>query len=461
MSLNGPLGATQGGAFELTTSALDVRVATRSRAGLAGLIGLLVTTLVVTISAAGTDPLLPESVRPVPRWLAGPFGATGIDIHVAGTLLTLALMFASYVAVIRTTDRLSAGTVLTCIAALYALVLLAPPLISTDVFSYQAYARMGGLYGTNPYLSGPHAIALDSVYPFIGAKWVNIPSVYGPLFTMLSYVLAPMSIAASILAYKGIAVVAALATVALVWHAARLRGVDPVKATALVGLNPLVVIYGVGGGHNDLLMLAAMMAGVVLLLQHRERSGAASLMIATGIKLTAGLMLPFALAGTGRPLTRSRRRDVLLGAGVTGAVIGAGAFALFGSGLIRLIATVHQAQSEGDWHSLPGFITTKLGLGGLGTVTGYVLAAALLAVTCWLVCRVWRGELDWIVGAGWATFAMLTCAGSLMPWYVAWLVPLAAIGRDRRLLKATMWMTAFVLVLALLGYIPQGGSLGL
>jgi hypothetical protein len=94
-------------------------------------------------------------------------------------------------------------------------------------------------------------------------------------------------------------------------------------------------------------------------------------------------------------------------------------------------------------------------------VTGYILAAVLAGVTCWLVRRVWRGQLDWIVGAGWATFAMLACAGSLMPWYVAWLVPLAAIGRDRRLLKATTWMTGFVLFLALLGYIPNGGSLGL
>lgn len=461
MSLNGPLGATQGGAFELTTSPLDARATTRSRAGLLGLAGLLATTLVVTISAAGTDSLLPESVRPVPRWLAGPFGATGIDIHVGGTLLTLALMFASYVAVVRAARRLSAGLVLTCIAALYALVLLAPPLISTDVFSYQAYARMGALYGANPYLSGPHAIALDSIYPFIGAKWVNIPSVYGPLFTMLSYVLAPLSIAASILAYKALAVLGSLATVALVWNAARLRGVDPIRAVALVGLNPLIVIYGVGGGHNDLLMLALMMAGVVLLLQHRERPAAASFMIATSVKLTAGLLLPFALAGTGRPLSRGRRRDILLGAGVLGAIIAAAAFATFGSGLVRLIATVHQSQSEGDWHSLPGFITTKLGLGAVGSVTGYVLAAVLVGVTCWLVRRVWLGQLDWIVGAGWATFAMLACAGSLMPWYVAWLLPLAAIGRDRRLLKATTWMTGFVLFLALLGYIPQGGSLGL
>ena len=41
------------------------------------------------------------------------------------------------------------------IAALNALVLLAPPLLSTDVFSYQAYARMGAIYGANPYLHGP------------------------------------------------------------------------------------------------------------------------------------------------------------------------------------------------------------------------------------------------------------------------------------------------------------------
>ena len=58
------------------------------------------------------------------------------------------------------------------------------------------------MYGANPYLQGPHAIALDPVYPFIGAKWVTIPSAYGPVFTALSYVLAPLSVASSVLAYK-------------------------------------------------------------------------------------------------------------------------------------------------------------------------------------------------------------------------------------------------------------------
>ena len=113
------------------------------------------------------------------------------------------------------------------------------------------------MYGFNPYLAGPHAIAGDPLYHYIGAKWIGTPTVYGPVFTGLSYLLAPLSIPASVFAYKAIAAISSLAIVALVWNGARLRGVDPVRAAALVGLNPLIVVYGVGGGHNDLLMLRA------------------------------------------------------------------------------------------------------------------------------------------------------------------------------------------------------------
>src|SRR5262249_19425833 len=156
----------------------------------------------ISVAAANTDSLLPESVRPVPNWLAGPFGSAGFGLGVAPLLVVLTLMFVFYALAARTAHRLSAPAVLMTIAALHALVLLAPPLLSTDVFSYQAYARIGAMYGANPYLQGPHAIALDPIYPFIGAKWVTTPTAYGPLFTVLSYALAPLSIAASALAYK-------------------------------------------------------------------------------------------------------------------------------------------------------------------------------------------------------------------------------------------------------------------
>ena len=74
-----------------------------------------------------------------------------------------------------------------------------------------------------------------------------------------------------------------------------------------------------------------------------------------------------------------------------------------------------------------------MGLGTVGHPVEIILTGVFAVTLCWLLRRVWRGELDWIAGAGWAAFALLVTAASLLPWYVAWLMPLAALGRDRRL----------------------------
>jgi uncharacterized membrane protein len=457
MSTGTPLGAARSGTFPLGSEPL-VLGGSRSRVGQFALGGVLLTGVILATCAARTDLLLPESVRPVPRWLAGPFGAVGVHLGTAALMIVLVAMFGAYALAVSRAERLSTRAVLGTIAALHALVLLAPPLLSTDVFSYQAYARMFALYGANPYTHGPSAIALDPVYPFVGAKWVTIPTAYGPLFTGLSALLAPLSIAAAVMSYKAVAALASLALIALVWNVARQRGLDPVKAVALVGLNPLVVVFGVGGGHNDLLMLAVMMLGLSLVLQRRERSGGVAMAAAVAIKLTGGLLAPFALAGMGAANARPRRREFLLGLGVTTVAVAALTFGLFGTGSLHMLSTLHTSQSEGDWSSIPGFITTKLGLGMIGHLTGYLLGVAFLGVCAWLLRRVWRGDLDWIDGAAWATTAILLTASSLLPWYAAWLVPLAALGRDRRLVRTSLIMSAVVLFIQLIGYIPHPGA---
>ena len=60
------------------------------------------------------------------------------------------------------------------------------------------------------------------------------------------------------------ALLASAGTLALTWRCARERGFDPVAAILVVGANPLYVIYGLGGAHNDLIMMLAMMAAVSL-----------------------------------------------------------------------------------------------------------------------------------------------------------------------------------------------------
>ncbi len=460
MSVRGPLSVTpRNGGYELPDVALDVRdEQAGSRRGVIGIGGLLVSGLVVAAAAAHTESLLPESVRPVPASLGGAFDAVGLNLHVGGAIVALVLMFVSYALVVAASAQLSGRAVLMAIAALYAVVLLAPPMASTDIFSYQAYARMGALYATNPYTHGPHAIALDAVFPYVGAKWSYIPSVYGPVFTAFSYLLGSLSIAASVFAYKSIAAAAGIALVALVWHCARLRGKDPVRAAALVGLNPLLVVYGVGGGHNDLLMLVALVGGLYAILASRERLGGGLTVLAVGVKLTAGLVLPFALAAGG-PRRGRDRRDLVLGVVAGIAVIGALSIGMFGSGSFEMLATVNKTQSEGGWLSIPGFIATRLDLPTPGHIAGYVLAAVFLAVCYWLLRRVWRGQTDWIDGAGWAMLAMLVASSSLLPWYVAWLLPLAALGHDRRLARMAIILTGVVQGIQLLGYIPHGTGL--
>jgi predicted outer membrane lipoprotein len=141
------------------------------------------------------------------------------------------------------------------------------------------------------------------------------------------------------------------------------------------------------------------------------------------------------------------------------ALIGSLTLALFGPGVFNLVPTIGRSQSEGDWHSIPGFIVMRLDLPTVGHIVGYVLAAAFVVVTAWLVRRVWRGQTDWIDGVGWATVAMLIAASSLLPWYVAWLLPFAALASDRRLFRTAVMMTCVVSVVQMLGYIPHGGLL--
>jgi hypothetical protein len=57
---------------------------------------------------------------------------------------------------------------------------------------------------------------------------------------------------------------------------------------------------------------------------------------------------------------------------------------------------------------------------------------------------------DWLTGAGWATLALLCSLAWLVPWYVVWLLPLAALGTSIRLRRATLAFAVFVM----LSFIP-------
>jgi alpha-1,6-mannosyltransferase len=442
--------------------------------GLAGLVGVVLIGTVLAISVAGTGALLPETLRPgkLPPEFLGLLGRTGI--HLGGWLVVGALtaLFFSYVLAVRAAEQLPTWMVLSAIGAFVVVVLIAPPTVSTDAFSYQAYAQMYKILGSNPYLHGPNPVMyLQSnpltLYPYIDAKWIGTPSVYGPVFTLLSTLWAGSlrestgAVAASVFAYKTIAAVSAVGTMALLWHAAKLREVNPVRTVALFGLNPLVVFYGIGGGHNDLMTVLLSTAGVYALLAHRNRAAGSAVTMAAGIKLTAGLILPFALASSAKPDPERRRRSLVIGTAITAVCIGAAGFVAFGSGMLHLPTTLSQVQNEGAGQTIPGFISTILRLNTLGHAVGVLLGLLFIGLCVWLLLKVYRDELDWIEGAAWATVGLLVSTSSILPWYGAWMLPLIGLCSNRKLWNVGLAFTGWIMLTTLLGSIPGPSFLGL
>lgn len=423
---------------------------TRLRARLAGseraprvALTLMVGALAVLLllAAQRRSALVPPAKGGFSEWLVGPFRGAASFVpddplldSIAFSAL-VAVMFGCWLVALVGTGRAGRRWVLGAIVALHALLLLGPPLPLTDVFNYVNYARLGALHGLNPYVDLPAVLPGDPSYAY--ATWHHLLSPYGPLYTLGSYALVPLGLAGALWTLKVTTVAASLGCLWLVWRLAERRGRDPVWATAFVGLNPLVLVYGVGGVHNDFFVLLAILVGVGALLAERPARGGAALMTAVGLKLSGGLALPFALAGS----EPASRRPLLAGAAIAGLVLAGTSLAVFGPHLPGL-----ETQSELVTPLSPqNLLGLLLGQGGATGAVRAVVGLGFLAALVALLRATWRGA-DWLTMAGWATLALVVCLTWEMPWYVLWVLPLAAIGRSRALRLAAVGLTAFLLV---------------
>jgi Glycosyltransferase family 87 len=321
------------------------------------------------------------------------------------------------------------------VIALHVVFLLAPPLLSTDIFGYLAHARLWSMHGLNPYTHVVAEIPGDPVNQYLGRTWPKaLAAPYGPLLLVGSPLLAALGFAASMWALKVAAAAAALGSVALTWRGAKLLDRDPRPAVALVGLNPLWLAWSVGGAHNDLPMVLVMMAGVCLALASHERLGAAALAVAVGVKATAGVGLLALVAGA------RRRLDALTGALVGGALVAAVSFAVFGPDLLGAVSSLLEQGQGSSRQSVPRDLSRLLGseypLPWVRHAGTAIFALTTVAMLGW-AARTRR----WIDAAAWIMFSLLVTTTWLHAWYIVALLPLAALSESRRLKVVAVVMT--------------------
>ncbi len=335
-------------------------------------------------------------------------------------------------------DRTPARWAIGLVAVLNLIVLVGPVLISTDVFSYIAYARMGIVHGVDPYTHGPTAIVGDPVFRYVGHDWLKVATAYGPVYTLITYPLGLLGVVGAVWGMKVYALIASAITLALTWRVARRRGHDSVFALLAVGANPLYVIYGLGGAHNDLIMLALMMGAVALTLS--DRDGAAGAVVVAGalVKATVAVLLPFMV------LAR-RRAATLYGALCALALCALAGYAVFGIHGIDVISALNRDSAFVSTDSFPNELAHLFGKPGVFPVDHDLLKAALVLILAHLAWRTWCGY-DWVAASGWALLAISVTSTWLLAWYILWPLPLAVVTRDRRLLAATLFVQGLFVI---------------
>jgi hypothetical protein len=384
---------------------------------------LTVSLRIATAATVGPSYLVPAGRRfGYPLWMHGPLAGSGATLTPHRLVALLAAMCGAWVIAVVCARALPVWLVAVAVVLATLIFTLAPPLLSTDVFNYIAYGRMG-VRGLSPYQHGPAVIAGDPVYPYTGHLWKDVPSAYGPLFTLLSYALSPLGVAGALWAFKAIAGVACLALAGLSWLTARRLGRSPGFALAFVGLNPALLVYGVGGAHNDLLMGAFLAAAIYLVVRGLPASAGAALVGGVAIKLTAGLAIPFVL------LASRRRRRVLIGLAASGAAAAAISFAVFGPGLVHMLDALRlQRRFDSIISNVPSFIAHYAHLTRPGHPTFRLLTAVAGAAILALIIRSRRGN-GWLEGTALAAVVLIVSAAWVLPWYVILALPFAALAR--------------------------------
>ena len=424
---------------------------------------VLAALLIVVFASSRRSGLVPPSKGGFPGWMIGPFKGVLGDLAPSRPALGLifsglvVVMTAAYFLVVSRSEHVAWRWALWTIVALHVIFLAGPPLPLTDVFNYLHYARMGTLYELNPYADFPARANLDEAYPF--STWHHLYSPYGPLFTVLTYALTPLGVVAG---YWVLKVATALASLGCLWLVARLAGAlgkPALPAVLFVGLNPLVLVYGLGGIHNDFLMMALILGGVLALVGRRDAAGGGLMASALGIKVTAGVLLPFALLGS-----RARGRAI---AGALAVAVGLAALSWYFFGL-----HVPQLGAQSSLVSPFGALNLlglALGFGGATDGMRYLAQFTFAAIFAWLLYRTWRGA-DWLTTAGWALLALVLSLSWVVPWYVMWALPFAVLGASSRLRRAALLLTAWLILTSLpatgqlladvLGWYPDHTELG-
>jgi hypothetical protein len=329
---------------------------------------------------------------------------------------------------------LTLRAVVVAVAVVIGVAVTTVPRQSGDLWSYAMYGRIVAVHQASPYRHVPDEYPNDPMLRFVSPAWLHTGSVYGPAFVAFSAGVAPLagdSATRTRLLYQATAALAVAGALVLVWRRTR----SP-AAIAWLGLNPVTGLQLVNGGRNDALIGLGVLGAILLMEREKLRASGLVTAVVTTIKATG------VLTGAGLALWAWRRRGVrraVIFAAVTVVTI-AGAYIAAG-GTVALGPLRHAATqlSRGSvWSVLP-----RLRLPEISTTAAMVVTAAVVVVCLWRYAK-----NDPVEAGITGPTAFLLAAPFVLPGYLGWVLPGAALQHNRRTariiaLQATLLVGAY------------------
>jgi len=396
----------------------------------------------------------PSRLIPVLKHMRG--SATGLHVALGFCYLGLVLVILAWLlfgrllmtgsthGVRRATGQVLEPRTVRGVAIAWMLPLLAGmPIASMDLYSYAAQAQIAR-NGLDPYTFTPADLPgkfLDNV----AGNWVDTPSPYGPLWVAISRWVASVTgdhALITVLILRLIPFAALLFIAHLIPGLASKFGKRGDLAMWLAVANPLVIVHGVGGGHNDIVMMALAMAGLAIVLEpgagvRHLAAGAALATLAAAVKFPAVVLLaftvPFFMIGRGdRRVSVWLRHCLLVAALAVPLFLLTSWVADVGLGWTK---QVNSAVRVVNFMSLPTIVgvalraivgsdhgplvdSTVRAVRSAGTILSGVLLIAL-----WL--RATRRPPAPLLALGLAITVVLSPA--VQPWYFVWAIMIAAL----------------------------------
>jgi len=339
--------------------------------------------------------------------------------------------------------------------------LIAPPLLSFDSYSYAAQGAMVH-QGMNPYTDGPGL--LDGDYRLqVDPLWQYTPAPYGPLSLQLQHLLVDLGAGNAYLSAVLMRIPATFGVVLIAIYLPRLArrlGYDRETTIWLAVLNPLVVLHLVGGAHNDSLMIGLMALALWVAVERHLVWAAVAVAAAASVKQpAAAAIIAVAALTVWRTKGEKPTNAEVLRALVPATIVFAVAFAAIslvsglGFGWIKAMGVPNTVRSMlspftmvgtgAEWLlNLLGFYDTAGAMVPLLQRVSQLLGALVIV---WLL---WKYKASQPVRTlGWVLLVFVVSSPVVHPWYLLWGGLIFAMTESAPIARRwVIWVTAAMVI---------------